>query len=81
MLMSGYLTNSSLTSPQFYNLQNFSHSKLDQLLSTLCSLKGLDLDYADFYLDYDSQNIEYKSLVERFIAINFKETKIRILST
>jgi hypothetical protein len=78
MLMSGYLTNSSLTSPQFYNLQNFSHSKLDQLLSTLCSLKGLDLDYADFYLDYDSQNIEYKSLVERFIAINFKETKIRI---
>ena len=45
MLMSGYLTSSSLTSPQFYNLQNFSHSKLDQLLSTLCSLKKLDLDY------------------------------------
>ena len=78
MLMSGYLTNSSLTSPKFYNLKNFSHSKLDQLLSTLCSLKGLNLDYADFYLEYDSQNIKYKSLVEEFIALNFKTTKYRI---
>ena len=78
MLMSGYLTSSSLTSPQFYNLENFSHSKLDQLLSTLCSLKGLDLDYADFYLDYDSDYIKFKNLIEEFIAINFKATKIRI---
>ncbi len=78
MLMSGYLTNSTLTSPQFYNIQNFSHSKLDQLLSTLCSLKRLNLDHADFYLDYDSQNIKYKNLIEEFIAFNFKATKIRI---
>ena len=80
MLMSGYLTNSSLNPPQFYNQQNYSHSKLDQLLSTLCSLKGLDLDYADFYLDYDPQHIKYKNLIEEFIVTNFKATKIRIFS-
>jgi hypothetical protein len=80
MLMSGYLTNSSLTSPQVYNLANFKYSKLDQLLSTLCSLKKLDLDYADFYLDYDADNVKYREVVEDFILRKFSKTRICIYS-
>lgn len=78
MLMSGYLTNESLTTPGFYKLEKFKFSKVDQFVSTLHSLKAIDLDYADFYLSFDDANIKYKHLVTNFIYENFKNTRIRI---
>ncbi len=80
MLMSGYLTNSGLSTPDYYNLSNFKYSKLDQLLSTLCSLEKLDLDYADFYLDYDADNAKHREVVEDFILRKFSRTRICIYS-
>ena len=80
MLMSGYLTNTSISSPEFYNFKEFPHTKLDQLLSTLHSISKLELDFADFYLDFDDINEKYRNLVEEFIKINFQSSKIRLFS-
>jgi hypothetical protein len=77
MLMSGYLTDKSISGPEYYNLAKFEYSKLDQLLSTLCSLKKIDLDYADIYLDYDYNYSQYKHIVKKFIVDNFQNTSLR----
>jgi hypothetical protein len=77
MLLSGYLTESSITGPEFYKQKEFKYTKLDQLLTSLCSLKKLDLAYADFYLEYDISNIKYRSLVEEYIKNSFSHTTLR----
>jgi hypothetical protein len=77
MLLSGYLTESSITGPDFYKQKEFKHSKLDQFLTSLCSLKKLDLAYADFYLEYDMVNIKYQSLVEHYIKASFRHSILR----
>lgn len=80
MLMSGFLTNKSISQPSYYNMNEFKYSKLDQLLSTLCSLKKLKLDYADFYLDYDEEFVDNRKIVENFIQVNFKSTEYRLFN-
>jgi len=76
--MSGFLTNESLTNAGYYNLAKFKFSKADQFVSTLHSLKKINLDYADFYLNFDDANMKYKQLITNFIESNFQNTRIRL---
>lgn len=75
--MSGYLTNDSLTPPKYYNLSHFPYSKIDQFLSTLHTLKKLNLATADFYLAYDNEHEKYNQLIADFIRVNFRGTQCR----
>ncbi len=79
--MTGYVTEKSLTPASYYSLESFPTNRLDQLLTTLCSLKDLNFDTADFYLDFDLDYVDFRIVVEKQIEDLFAEKSIRIFST
>lgn len=81
LLMTGYVTEKSLTPPSYYSLDSFPTNRLDQLLTTLCSIQDLEFESADFYLDFDTEYVASRAVVENHINELFSKKSIRIFST
>lgn len=71
LLLTGYLTNQAISPPSFYRLSSFIDNPLDQFLTTLCSLKIIPFNSADFYIDFDDDYKEYRPIIEKIIRRDF----------
>ncbi len=80
MLYSTYITNKSLTPNNYYNKNVNNYSKLDQFMSSLCSIRKIELDAIDFYIDFDDEYVNKRKIVEKYISSNFASSRCRIFS-
>ena len=78
MLFTSIITDSSLTNAAYYNLEKFNDKKINQLLTTLCSLKAVPFDSVDFYLAYDENNRAYKPRVNEVISNYFADRTYKV---
>lgn len=81
MLLTTFITNQSLVGSNYYKLKEQDHySRLDQFLSSIHSMKRIGINAADFYIDFDEENLKYRELVENHIKQSFTGADCRIFS-
>lgn len=67
LLVSGFVTDESLNPSTYYGLSKYAYSKINQTISMICSISNLNFASSSFFLDYDENNLKYKTILEKFI--------------
>jgi hypothetical protein len=78
LLVTGFVTDDAVSPASFYGLSEFTTRRIDQLLSTLCSLRKIEFESADFYLDFDNNYQDKKEIVFGLIRSYFSDREIKV---